>query len=310
MHSELHEELSGKIFEIKRFSIHDGPGIRTTVFLKGCPLSCKWCHNPEGISARPEIAFISRKCSGCGTCVSACPNGAQLITGEGSRLFDRRLCAVCGKCTDACYSQALLRYGTDVTIDHVMDEILPDVDFYDNSGGGVTLSGGEPLLQSGFCAELLKRCKMAGVKTAVDTSGYVPWDAFRKVIDYTDLFLYDLKHMDSEMHARYTGVPNQRILDNLKRLGSLDKLIEVRIPIIPGINNSYENIRSSAEFLSGISSIKAIKLLRYHSMARSKFEAVGRPDTMPHADSPTEEEMVKISKWFEECGISINTITA
>jgi len=307
MYSEQQKELTGKIFEIKRFSIHDGPGIRTTVFLKGCPLSCKWCHNPEGISSKPEIAFIEKKCAGCGVCVDACPNGSQQINGEGKRLFDRQRCVVCGKCADACYPQVLLLYGTDVTVDHLMDEISADIDFYRNSGGGVTLSGGEPLLQAGFCGELLKSCKMMGISTAVDTSGYVQWDAFQKVLDHTDLFLYDLKHMDTEMHARYTGVPNQRILDNLRQLGLHNKPVEIRIPIIPGVNNSRENICQTAEFLCGIPSLTVIKLLRYHSMARSKFAAVGRKDTMPQVESPTEEEMAGISGWFAEYGLTALT---
>ena len=304
MYLEQQKELTGKIFEIKRFSIHDGPGIRTTVFLKGCPLSCKWCHNPEGISTKPEIAFIEKKCAICGACVDACPNGAQQINAEGKRLFDRQRCVVCGKCVDACYPQALLLYGTDVTFNHLMNEISADMDFYSNSGGGVTLSGGEPLLQADFCAELLKRCKMAGIHTAVDTSGYVQWDAFQKVLDHTDLFLYDLKHMDSEMHVKNTGVPNQRILDNLKQLGLNNKPVEIRIPIIPDVNNNRENISRTAEFLCGISSLTVIKLLRYHSMARSKFAAVGRKDTMPQAESPTEEEMARISGWFAEYGLT------
>jgi pyruvate formate lyase activating enzyme len=298
------QELTGKIFEIKRFSIHDGPGIRTTVFFKGCPLACKWCHNPEGISAKPEIAFVEKKCAVCGACVDACPNGAQHIDREGKRLFDRQRCTICGKCTDACYPQALLLYGTDVTVDYLMDEISADKDFYKNSGGGVTLSGGEPLLQAEFCEVLLKCCKAAGIDTAVDTSGYVRWEAIQKVLDHTDLFLYDLKHMDSGMHARYTGVPNQRILDNLKRLGSYDKPVEIRIPIIPDVNNSRDNICRTAEFLCGIRSLTVIKLLRYHSMARSKFAAVGRMDTMPQVESPTEEEMVRISEWFGEYGLT------
>jgi pyruvate formate lyase activating enzyme len=304
MYFEQPKELTGKLFEIKRFSIHDGPGIRTTVFLKGCPLSCKWCHNPEGISAKPEIAFLEKMCTGCGACVNACPNHAQQIAREGMRLFDRQRCTVCGKCADACYPQALLLYGMDSTVDQVMEEILPDADFYENSGGGVTLSGGEPLLQADFCAELLKRCKEAGISTAIDTSGYVPWDTFQKVLDDTDLFLYDLKQMDSEMHVKYTGVPNQQILDNLKQLGLHDKPVEIRIPVIPGINSSYENICRTAEFLRDIPGIIGIKLLRYHSMARSKFAAVGRMDTMPQVESPTEEEMAGISEWFGQYGLS------
>lgn len=297
--------MTGRIFEVKHFSVHDGPGIRTTIFLKGCPLSCIWCHNPEGISKKPEIAFIEKKCSGCGACIQECPNHAQLIDTDGRRIFNRKQCIICGKCTKVCYPQALMLYGRELTVDEAMEEILPDTDFYTNSGGGVTLSGGEPLLQADFSAEVLKSCKEHGIKTAVDTSGYVSWDAIEKVLDDTDLFLYDLKHMDSGMHAHYTGVSNERILENLMKLGKLGKAIEIRIPVIPGVNDGRDNMIKAALFLNTIPGITAVRLLRYHSMARSKYASIAKPDTMPDADSPSEEEMEVLSEVFKLQGLMV-----
>lgn len=205
----------GRIFDIKRFAVHDGSGIRTTVFLKGCPLKCLWCHNPEGISFRPQLAFYRHKCVGCGECAGVCPTGAQTMSADG-HAYDRERCTACGRCEPVCLGRALVLYGKEMTADELMPVLLEDKAFYDNSGGGITLSGGECLCQPDFCAELLRKAKENGLNTAVDTCGFVPRAAIDAVMPYTDMFLYDIKAMDETVHIRCTGHANQPILENLR----------------------------------------------------------------------------------------------
>ena len=204
--------MTGIFLDIKRFAVHDGPGIRTTIFLKGCPLRCRWCHNPESISPKPEIGLLQHKCIACGACVESCPVKAHSFSG-GKHLFDRSKCNTCGKCVETCYPEALEYYGQKISVDEAVAAILEDKIFYDNSGGGATFSGGEPLLQIEFCTGVFKILRNEGVHCAIDTSGAVKWDKFETVLPYTDMFLYDLKHVDEERHLQHIGSSNRLILE-------------------------------------------------------------------------------------------------
>ena len=258
--------MKAKIFEIKRFAVHDGDGIRTTVFFKGCPLKCLWCHNPEGISFEEEEAFYAHKCVGCGECKKE------------------------GFTCDDCLGEAKVIYGIDVTVDELLPRVLEDKDFYENSGGGVTLSGGECLMQADFCAELLKRLKEQGVSTAVDTSGFASRSAFDKVIPHTDVFLYDLKAYDEDVHKKCTGQSNKIILENLKYLDYLGKKAEIRIPYVPNYNDNQ--IEKIAHFLASLKNITKIRVLAYHNYAASKYEALSMKNTLPEV-LPTDAEIKK-----------------
>ena len=279
--------LTAKIFEIKRFAVHDGDGIRTTVFLKGCPLRCVWCHNPEGISAKPSLAYYAHKCIGCGECVNVCLQNAHKIE-EGGHAFDREKCIGCGACEEACLGEALTLYGKETSVEALLPSLLEDKEFYENSGGGVTLSGGECLLHADFCSGLLGALKENGVHTAVDTCGFVPRAAFDKVIPYTDVFLYDIKAIDPAVHKRCTGVENGLILDNLRYLDGLGCKSEIRIPFVPGWNAG--EIRAIADFVKTLKNVTGVRVLPYHSYAASKYEALEMENTLPET-LPTDEEI-------------------
>ena len=252
------------IFELKRFAVHDGDGIRTTVFLKGCPLRCVWCHNPEGLTAAPQVAFYEHKCIGCGRCQAD------------------------GFTPEDCIGEARVLYGKEMTVDELLPMLLEDRDFYETSGGGVTLSGGECLTHADFCAELLRRLKEEGIQTAVDTCGFVPREALDKVLPYTDTFLYDLKAFDEDVHIRCTERSNQQILENLKYLDEQGKNIEIRIPFVPDYNDG--EIEKIAHFLAPMKQIVRVRILPYHNYAGSKYQALGMEHTLPER-LPTEEEI-------------------
>lgn len=275
------------ISDIKRFAVHDGDGIRTTVFFKGCPLKCVWCHNPEGICFEPQTAYYKEKCINCGECVSVCPNKAHTIK-KGIHIYNRDLCKGCGKCADVCLSSALKFYGQSVSIDELMPILLEDREFYENSGGGVTLSGGECLMQADFCAELLKRLKKEGIHTAVDTSGFVPKTAIDKVIDYTDVFLYDIKAVDEGIHIKCTGKSNGIIFENLKYIDSLGKKTEIRVPLVPNFNDT--EIEKIAEFVGNLKNVIRVRVLPYHNFAGNKYVSLGLKNTLPET-LPTEEQL-------------------
>ncbi|HEY5561193.1 MAG TPA: glycyl-radical enzyme activating protein [Clostridiaceae bacterium] len=298
-------EVKGRIFDIKFFAIHDGPGIRTTIFLKGCPLKCIWCHNPEGISPKEEIAYITKKCVGCGVCFKVCPNGVYGVSEAGTRIFQRDKCKMCLSCIDSCYPQALMLYGKEVTVAEVMEKVLQDSDFYKTSNGGITLSGGEPLTQAEFSAELLKGCIDKGIHTAVDTCGYVRWESFEAVLPYTKMFLYDFKHIDDEAHIKYTGVSNQLIIENLVKLGSRGVPIEIRIPVIPGINDNAEYAKRTGELLGRIPAITAVRLLKYHNLAKSKYISLGKPERMPETSDNQSAKIDEYASFLEQYGLKV-----
>lgn len=279
--------MKAKVFEIKRFAVHDGDGIRTTVFLKGCPLKCLWCHNPEGIGFKRQLSYHAHKCISCGECVSVCPSGAHTVN-EAGHVFDREKCVACGRCTEVCLGDALTLYGKEMTVEELLPALLEDKEFYENSGGGVTVSGGECLMQADFCAELLKKLKENGVSTAVDTCGLVSRETLDKVIPYTDVFLYDVKAIDEDVHIKCTGVSNKIILENLKYLDSLGCKIEIRYPFVPDYNDG--EAQKIAEFLSELKNITKIRVLAYHNYAGSKYEALGMENTLP-TRLPCDEEL-------------------
>ncbi|MBR2847338.1 MAG: glycyl-radical enzyme activating protein [Clostridia bacterium] len=289
--------MKGHIFDIKKFAIHDGDGIRTTVFLKGCPLKCVWCHNPEGISGKDQLAFYKHKCVNCGACVQVCKCHSLK---DRVHTFDSSCCIACGKCVDVCLAEALTLYGKMVSADELMPTLLEDKAFYDHSNGGVTLSGGECLLQPEFCAEILKKCKEKGIHTAVDTSGCVQWENIEHVMEYTDIFLYDMKAIDEDVHIRCTGVTNKIILENLKKIDDAGKKIEIRVPYVPGFNDNQ--ISKIADFISGLKNVTKVRVLAYHDFARSKYDSLQMKDTMP-PDKPEEEQLAAAKEIFKAKGI-------
>ena len=284
--------MKALISDIKRFAVHDGDGIRTTVFFKGCPLKCVWCHNPEGVGFKPQVAYYENKCIDCGECVSICPSGAHKIIPKG-HVFERDLCAACGGCENACLGEALKFYGKEMTVDELLSLLLEDKEFYETSGGGVTLSGGECLCQADFCAELLQMLKKEGINTAVDTCGYVPKESIDKVLPYTDTFLYDIKAIDENVHMKCTGKSNRIILENIKHIDSLGKAIEVRIPYVPNYNDNQMN--QISEFIRKLKNVTKIRVLSYHNYAGSKYEALDMENSLP-VKLPGGEEIKKAEK--------------
>ena len=262
-------EQTGRLFEIQRFSIHDGPGIRTTVFLQGCPLSCLWCHNPEGHPDHSLISFQPDKCVGCLACFAACQREAHRMEDDRHTL-DRSLCVACGTCTAECHAGALEKVGREATVAEVIDEVLEDEPFYEISGGGMTLSGGEPLCQLDFAAALLTEARARNIHCAVETSGAVPFDYIASIQPLVDLFLYDLKETDPERHREFTGVSNDRILANLKQLHAAAARIRLRLPLIPGYNDRPEHFARVVDLVGILPGLEGVELMPYHRLGTSK----------------------------------------
>ena len=267
---------TGILFDIKRFALHDGPGIRTSTFLKGCPLSCLWCHNPESQNEAPELMFWGERCVGCGTCVSACSVGAIAVISEIAQT-DRDVCTACGECVTACPRYARLIAGEIWLANRLLTEIEKDLLFYDQSSGGVTISGGEPLAQAPFTISLLTECRERRIHTAVDTCGQGEWKDLGRIARVTNLFLYDVKHMDSARHQELTGVSNERILENLRRLDNEGPTLWIRYPVIPDFNDADADVAALGEFVSHLKAVKAIHLLPFHRGGERKLERLGRP---------------------------------
>ncbi len=294
----------GRIFSIQRYSIQDGPGIRTTVFFKGCPLRCKWCSNPESQGSLPEVMVRRPKCEGCGECVKACPRGAVDLV-EGRVHIDRSLCDLCMDCVEACPTGALEVTGREITVGEALHECCQDEPFYRNSDGGVTLSGGEPLYQPEFALHLLKACKEKALSTALDTCGYASWEVLDAILVYTDLVLFDLKHLDPETHRMGTGVENERILQNLRKMTDFGRArVWIRIPLIPGFNDSEEHARAVAKVLAGMP-VEKVSLLSYHEWGRPKYESLGRDYPFEGRDRDDEEKVGKIKVLLESEGLPV-----
>jgi pyruvate formate lyase activating enzyme len=294
---------SAIITNIQGFSIHDGPGIRTVVFFKGCPLACRWCANPECLSGTPRIGFIETLCAGCGKCLEICENNAiQRI--EGRHRIDYSLCTSCGRCSENCFYGALIRYGESMTVSEVWDEVRRDKMFYEESGGGVTVSGGEPLLQPEFVKELFELCRRDAIDTCVETCGFVDQDALLSVIPVTDHFLFDLKQMDADIHRKYTGLGNDQILENAALVVQQGLDVIFRQPLIPGVNDSADNIEATAQFLSKLGkNARKLQIMPYHRMGQSKYRALNWVSAMEEIGVADEEHVEAVQRAYIQRGI-------
>jgi pyruvate formate lyase activating enzyme len=295
----------GVVFDVMRFSTHDGPGIRTTVFLKGCPLSCTWCHNPESQSARPEALLRPKLCIACLACTEACPEGAIRAV-DGQAVTDRSICKVCGTCVETCPADARAIAGREMAVDEVLAEIVKDEAFFEESGGGVTFSGGDPLTQSGFLLALLEACKRREIHTTVETAGYAPWATFERIRPFVDLFLFDLKLADPILHRKYTGVDNAPILANLRRLAETGSRIVVRIPLIPGVNDSSSELAAMGAVVAGLPGGVRVDVLPYHRAGAEKYRRLGREYSLDGLAAPSEPQVSTAIDCLRQCGLDVH----
>jgi len=292
--------MLGTIFNIQRFSLFDGPGVRTVVFLKGCPLKCVWCHNPEGLEKKPQIMYDPTRCIGCGECAAICSKGH--LVQDGMHGYNRAVCISCGKCTSACPTGTLSVAGKEMTVDEVITEVMRDESLYRESGGGITLSGGEPLYQSEFSIAVLSSAKEKGLSTCIETSGYASEDVITRIAKYTDTFYYDYKATGDQEHIRLCGVPQTVILRNLSLLDELDANVTLRCPIVPGQNQTPEHIKGIANTAALHSSVKQIHLEPFHSLGKSKAEKLGQADVFDTV-VPNKEDLMRYCKEITDaCG--------
>ncbi|NLY38287.1 MAG: glycyl-radical enzyme activating protein [Firmicutes bacterium] len=294
--------MLGLVTNIQGYSVHDGPGIRTVVFMKGCPLECHWCSNPECISPHPELGFIKSLCTRCGKCAAACPHEAIIGKAGALPLTIREKCTGCGACAAVCISEARIIYGKQLAVDEVVDAVCRDQIFYQASGGGITVSGGEPLHQAPFVVELLRKCRQAAIHTCIETSGFASASALRQVLANTDYLLFDLKHLDSIKHRQYTGKSNRQILDNARLVAASGVDVLFRMPLIPGINDCRSNIEETAGLLHALGKGK-IELMPYHLFGKGKYESLDRVYRLAGISTPGEEHLLPVKKMFEDFGI-------
>ena len=297
--------IEGNIFNIEHFAIHDGPGIRTTVFLKGCPMACIWCHNPEGLSGKRHIIRYYKKCIGCGECIKGCPQGALEISTTNGIVFDSEKCIACGKCVEICCANAIEMVGSAMSPKQVADILLKDVAFYDESGGGVTFSGGEPLFQWEFVRECSTLLKKKGIHIAVETSGAVKNDVIKQIAPHVDLFLYDLKHIAPAEHKKYCGMDNENILQNLQTLSAMGKELIIRMVVIPGINDAPKSVERLCRFLKETGGIRSISLLPLHKSATEKYNRLDKEFLIADFEIPDAEKMESVAEIFKNKGFAV-----
>lgn len=299
------EKNKGLVYSIQRYSIHDGPGIRTLIFFKGCQMKCPWCSNPESQNSCREIAFSAGKCRDCGKCAKVCAPGA--IDLQAQNRIDRSKCDLCGLCVRSCPNEAYTIFGKWMTVDELIAEVEKDRPFYRKSGGGITVSGGEPTLQYEFIREFLKECKNRGLDTAIETHGYAQWNIIESLAPYIDLFQTDIKHMNSELHEKVTGYPNNQILNNIRSLAiDAKKKVAIRIPLIPGFNDTDENIQAVAEFARQINAggyLHMVHILPYHAMGQSKYEALDRIYSMKGVRTPDAGNVMRFVNMLKSYGL-------
>lgn len=298
----MSDEVKGLIFNKVQGSFVDGPGIRTTIFLKGCPLQCKWCCNPEGQSFQPELKVTYAKCNGCRNCLEKCPTGALSLK-DSSLVIDRSLCNGCGDCTDSCYTGALEKFGEYYTVDEMFEFIRKDIKFYQSSGGGLTIGGGEATWHPEFVLALIEKCKQNGIHTAVDTCGYVTEPAGIRILQGVDLVLLDLKGMDPKKHVSNTGVCNDVILQNLRMLSDMRKPVIIRLPVIPGYTDSAEELRATAEFLAEMKSIERVDIMPVHHFGKVKYDQIGMEYELDGTEVISEEGKNELKQLFESYGL-------
>ena len=296
---------TGKIFDIKKYAIHDGPGIRTTIFFKGCPLSCCWCHNPESLSDKTQRLYRQARCVGCLECISACLNDA-MTAADNTLKWESADCTYCKTCAQICPAEAVEFIGKTMSVEDVLAEITKDTLFYDESGGGVTFSGGEPLMQPAFLTGLLKACGDLDLHRAVDTCGYADTRTLLNIAADVELFLYDLKHMDAEKHYRYTGVSNELILTNLKYLSRQGARIIVRLPVIPGLNTDADNIERTGAFLSSLVGVNRVSILPYHCAAEAKYHNLCLRYVASDIERPAQDHLTSIAKQLAQYDLKVN----
>ncbi|HAQ38782.1 MAG TPA: glycyl-radical enzyme activating protein [Saprospirales bacterium] len=304
-HALVNEQNQRLVFDIRKFSIHDGPGIRMTIFMKGCPLHCSWCHNPEGISSHPEKYYDKAKCIGCLDCLDICAKHATSMTSKGI-VTDDELCVLCGECADVCPPMATEMSAKYYSVAQIMDLVVREKPFLQQSGGGITVSGGEPLIEPEFTFDLLDACGKTGIHRAVDTSGFVKKEVIMEAAERAELFLYDLKMMDSALHRRWTGVPNEMILSNLRLIATLNVDLNIRIPVIGGVNATVENAVASAVFIAGLEKKPlSIQLLPYHIAGSAKYEKLGRLIPDHGFQVPEVNDLELIKEVFESYGLPV-----
>jgi pyruvate formate lyase activating enzyme len=296
--------VTGFISRIRRLAIHDGPGIRSVVFLKGCPLHCAWCAAPETQGDQADLEHFPERCLLCDECLRVCPEGAIRVERGGRRRIDRHTCTLCGRCVEVCYADALRLVGARRTVAEVLAEVERDRVFYTRSGGGVTLSGGEPLQQPDFTRALLRVCRLSGLHTAMETSGYADWEILRSVLPELDLLLYDVKHTDAQKHEALTGVTNEGILENLRQAVHAGIATIVRVPVIPGLNDAADNFRALARFLHEVGSIRQIDLLPYHRLGEATYARLGKEYTLA-LPLPSEEHMQSLAELLRSEGFVV-----
>jgi pyruvate formate lyase activating enzyme len=299
--TEGREDILGIINGIQRMCTSDGPGFRTVVFLKGCPLNCKWCHNPEGKRRYPEVIPFVSNCTSCGDCVAACAAGALSLSGDKKPVVDQGRCTSCFSCVASCPKEGLVVWGKIVHIRDILDQVFSDKPFFKNSGGGITLSGGEPMLQPLFVRALFEIAREEKVETALDTCGHAAWEEYERVLDVTDLVLLDIKHMDPRAHRAYTGADSARILENARRFAERGIPLRLRVPVIPNVNDTEENWRATARFAESLGkAVTGLDLLPYHPYAGGKYRSFGMEYEFPAGEGYDDERLMPVVELFLE----------